>query len=304
MEQQPASAIGEKRPGCTFGMRRLVPVAVRYRQKAMEAIGRHAQTDDLTGGIDGPRDQEVQPGRVGGNEPRGVQVRDRAVLPKDCPWSEGRIQGGSDHLASVVDAETEARIVTWKHAEGFHTCPPGPQETVKGCVIGQFRMADHLTRVIDCAAVVAGDSSDAAEVAKVSHRPVSFPQQRMIFHEIQAAIRIEGGATARRADGLTVVVNRSRDSIRIDESLPVRVDTGCRERLNPAVSPDDRLELANRTAGGGSVLAVSAIPATSPRLLIEYAEPFAPPSVGSLVIKPFCQTKGRHAVEDGNPKAL
>ena len=44
----------------------------------------------------------------------------------------------------------------------------------------------------------------------------------------------------------------------------------------------------------GSGVAISAYPATWPLLLTPAAKPLLPPSVGSGVITPFCQRKGRH----------
>ena len=62
----------------------------------------------------------------------------------------------------------------------------------------------------------------------------------MIFHEIQPAIPVEGCASARRANNLTVVVDPGGDS--------VRVAGGSRELLDVAIFPDDRLELEHRAA--------------------------------------------------------
>ncbi len=61
------------------------------------------------------------------------------------------------------------------------------------------------------------------------------------------------------------------------------------------------LNCATVQPGPESGIVVSASPATSPRLLIELAEPLAPPSVGSAIMTPFCHTKGRHAVCEGKP---
>src|SRR6266851_7087858 len=44
----------------------------------------------------------------------------------------------------------------------------------------------------------------------------------------------------------------------------------------------------------GSVLAVSANPTTSPRLLMALACPLLPPTVGRALMWPFCQRNGRH----------
>src|SRR5215472_14111176 len=44
----------------------------------------------------------------------------------------------------------------------------------------------------------------------------------------------------------------------------------------------------------GSGVAISACPATWPRLLTPAAKPLLPPNVGSGVITPFCQRNGRH----------
>jgi hypothetical protein len=61
---------------------------------------------------------------------------------------------GSAHLASVVDAESEARRVPEKGAEVLHTRPSGPQEPVERCIVEQLRMTNYLTLVIEGTAVV------------------------------------------------------------------------------------------------------------------------------------------------------
>src|SRR2546426_5795117 len=51
---------------------------------------------------------------------------------------------------------------------------------------------------------------------------------------------------------------------------------------------------ASPSRQGGTGVVLSATPATWPRLLISLAAPLLPPSVGSGVIRPSCQTNGRH----------
>ena len=47
-----------------------------------------------------------------------------------------------------------------------------------------LQMTNHLTLVIDGTAVVSRNSSSPAESAEVGHRAVFFPEQGMVFHEI------------------------------------------------------------------------------------------------------------------------
>src|SRR6266705_7037581 len=51
----------------------------------------------------------------------------------------------------------------------------------------------------------------------------------------------------------------------------------------------------------GSVLAVSANPTTSPRLLMALACPLLPPTVGRALMWPFCQRNGTHVLFVSKP---
>src|SRR5215471_11371770 len=112
---------------------------------------------------------------------------------------------------------------------------------MKGCLVAQLRMTHHLTLVIDCASVVSRDSATPPEVAEVRHRAL-LPKQCVILHEIEPTKRVERPASARRADSLTLVVDKSRDSIRV-----ARI---CAEFLDHGILPDDRLKLEDGTARG------------------------------------------------------
>src|SRR5580692_9632370 len=101
-------------------------------------------------------------------------------------------------------------------------------------------MTNHLTLIIECTSMVPRDPSSPAEVAEVMDRAVFFPEQGVIFHEMQPAIRVEGCASARRADNLAVVVDLGRDS--------VRVAGVSRESPDLAIFPDDRLKLVHWAA--------------------------------------------------------
>src|ERR1700730_3491920 len=101
-------------------------------------------------------------------------------------------------------------------------------------------MTNHLTLIIECASVVHRDPSTPAEIAEVMHRAVFFPDQGVIFHEIQPGIPVEGAASARRTDNLAVVVDPGGDS--------VRVSGVSRKSPDLAIFPDDRLKLVHWAA--------------------------------------------------------
>src|SRR2546428_1025801 len=77
----------------------------------------------------------------------------RSVITPFCQRNARGLKDASKeappHLASVVDAESEARMVPEKGAEVLHTRTSGPQEPVERCVVEQLRMTNHLTLVID-----------------------------------------------------------------------------------------------------------------------------------------------------------
>src|SRR5437660_134741 len=76
-------------------------------------------------------------------------------------------------------------------------------------------MTDYLASVIKSASVVSGKASAAPEIAEVMGRAIAIPQQSVIFYKIEPGRRVEGRACTGRADSLSVVVDRGRDSIRI-----------------------------------------------------------------------------------------
>ena len=91
----------------------------------------------------------------------------------------------------VVNAKGEARKVSGKRAEVLHACLPSPQESVKGCVVWQFRMANYLAVVINCTGVVSCEPPFPAQIAEVGRNAV-LPEQGVIFHEIETGIRVKG----------------------------------------------------------------------------------------------------------------
>src|SRR6266550_4563294 len=101
-------------------------------------------------------------------------------------------------------------------------------------------MTNYLTLIIERTSVVPCDPSSPAEVAEVMSRAVFFPEQGVIFHEIEPGIRVEGCAIARRADNLTLVVDLGRHA--------VQVAGVSRELPDLAIFPDDRLKLAHWAA--------------------------------------------------------
>src|SRR5258708_36992410 len=101
-------------------------------------------------------------------------------------------------------------------------------------------MTNYLTLIIERTSVVPGDPSCPTEVAEVMDRAVFFPEQGVIFHEIQPGIRVEVCAGARRADNLSVVVDPGGDSI--------RVSGVSRKFPDLAIFPDDRLKLVHWAA--------------------------------------------------------
>jgi hypothetical protein len=98
-------------------------------------------------------------------------------------------------------------------------------------------MTNHLTLVIDLTSVVPSKPL-CSKVAEISQLAV-FPEQGVIFHEIDPSIRIVGGcASARRTDNLTLVVDPGRHS--------VGVAGICGECVDRSIFPDDWLKLGHR----------------------------------------------------------
>ncbi len=94
------------------------------RQKAVSLAVCHRDASDLPAGIDRHCLQQVQTGRVGGNE--RVEVGHHAVLPQKRAGVKVRVQRRANHLASVINAEGEARKVVltrWSDAKGPGSVP-------------------------------------------------------------------------------------------------------------------------------------------------------------------------------------
>jgi len=162
---------------------------------------------------------------------------------------------------------------------------------------GRSRITNYLIPGIDGIGLNSVPVPGPAEIAQVGNR-TRLPKQGVERLEIDKRVRVKGCAFARSSGNVAAAVDPERDSIQI-----ARVGW---EFLDFAIFPDDGLELKQLGAGhAGFRTVVSAVPATTPRLLIALAKPLFPPSVGSGLITKYCHTKGRQVVpKEGSPNDL
>jgi hypothetical protein len=216
---------------------------------------------DLPARIYGACCLEQKQGGVGGNQ--GVEVGHHAVLPEKGSAVFRLIAGPPNYLALAVNPVAAARKVTWKCPEVPHHAV-FPEESVNGCVARQVGETGHLALVIN----VVREVYTASETAEVSHRAV-LPQQCVKRR----------CATTRDPGNLVAVVDRRSKSIRVAGE--------CREFLDLALFPDNRLKLENLRGLAGWIRC------TILRLPDHLATAVNPG--GKTVTASQCRERGRHA---------